>query len=99
MANVLRGLLAVTGPVARLPTFPGESLAWFQYFKDRTELEDAYLNALRRSPDSVVVWSPGEELARDSFLPRRLIAYIRSAYAPEARFGSIQVWRRRSPGD
>jgi hypothetical protein len=95
IANALSGLPAVTGPVARLPAFPGESLAWFQYFKQSPELEASYLKALRDSPRSVVVWSPAEKDSRQAIIPGRMISFIESAYWPEARFGAIEVWRRK----
>ena len=95
VANSLAGMPALTGPLARLPAFPGESLAWFQHFKNRPDLEEAYLSFLRNTPKSVVVWSPGEELVKGSIVPRSFAAYFRSAYEVEARFGPIEVWRPR----
>jgi len=95
VANVLNGLPAVTGPVGRLPPFPGESLAWFQYFKNQPDLEDAYIRRLQDTPVSVVVWSPREVYVEGTIVPRRLAVYIESTYAFEARFGSIEVWQRK----
>lgn len=95
VANVLRWLPAVNAPVVRLPALPGESLAWFQYFKDRPELEAGYIRSLQETPRSVVVWCPIEQSSPTSIVPRRLISYIHSAYTPEARFGAIEVLRRR----
>ncbi len=96
IANALRGLSALNGPTARLPAIPEVSLSWFEAVKDRPELEAMYIQTLQQTPRSVVVWSPGEEDAKSSFLPKRLIAYIRRAYRVQARFGSIEIWARRS---
>ena len=97
LANALRGLPALTAPVARLSAFPEVSLSWFKARIRRPGLEEAYIQSLRKTPRSVVVWRPGEVDAPDSFMPGRLLAYIRSAYTFEARIGTIEVWRRR-PG-
>lgn len=95
VANALAGMPALTGPVARLPAFPGESLAWFQHFKNRPDLEAAYLRSLKKAPKSVVVWSPAEAERDDTILPQSFAAYFRSEYEFEARFGPIEVWRPR----
>ena len=97
IANALRGLAAINGPVARLPAFPDVSLAWFESIKNRPDLEELFVTTLRNTPDSVVIWSPGEKAQGDSFIPKRIVSYIESAYVFEARFGSIEVWRRLPP--
>jgi len=94
LANALQGLPALTGPVARLPAFSEVSLWWFEARVRKPGLEESYIQALRGNPRSVVVWKPGEGDSPYSFMPRRLTAYIRSAYALEARIGTIEVWRR-----
>ena len=94
VANCLAFMPAVCGPAGRLPAMPGESLAWFQYFKDDENLQNAYARRLAETPDSVVVWSPAEAPT----IPGPLLAVIRGAYEPSARFGPVEVWRRRPGG-
>jgi hypothetical protein len=95
VANALKGNPAVTGAVGRLPVFPAESLAWIQIVKP--DDEGRFVRALEDTSDSVVVWAPSE--ADDGKTPRMpdLIALIRRLYEPAARFGDIEVWRRKRP--
>lgn len=95
IANALEGVPALTGPAARLPAFPAESVAWL---KVRPDDEAEFARRLEREPDSVVVWAPSEighnrRANRDFHLPL-LEPVIRRLYEPEARFGAIEVWRR-----
>lgn len=90
VANALKSFPAVTGPAARLPAFPAESAAWFLVVKP--DDEGRFAAALEHADDSVVVWIPDEP----GFNPyARLAPVIRRLYRPEARFGAIEVWRRR----
>jgi hypothetical protein len=43
----------------------------------------------------VVVWAPGEIGFDPGFSIDRIEAVVRRLYQPEARFGAIEVWRRR----
>ena len=101
IANVLRDCPALTGPAARLPVFPAESIAWLavrpgdgaEFF---TSLEDA-------GEDSLVVWAPAEEeldpCLRLAAAVRQLAPAVRRHYEPMARFGEIEVWRRKGAGE
>lgn len=94
VANCLAYMPAVCGPAGRLPAMPGESLAWFQYFAGDADLQRAYARRLAETPNSVVVWCPEEAPA----IPGPLLEVIRRGYEPSARFGRVEVWRRR-PGE
>ena len=63
----------------------------------RTDPDDepAFVAALERSPDSVVVWAPDEPIGPDNPALPRLVPAVRRLYTPEARFGVIEIWRRR----
>lgn len=99
VANLLRVVPALTGPTARLPALPAESLAWLLVKPDD---EAAFVKALERAGDSVVVWSPREALTpewmRLASVIRRFAPVIRRLYEPKARFGMIEVWRRKDGG-
>ncbi|WP_337176598.1 hypothetical protein [Paludisphaera sp.] len=97
VANVLRNmpLPPVNGPVGRRSPFRVEAGITWMWMIDE-DLDERFARELREAgPDSVVVWVPGEEQPR---LPlERLIQTIREEYEPEARFGPLEVWRRK-PG-
>jgi hypothetical protein len=100
VANALYGVPAITGPTGRLSAFPAESLAWLVTVKRGDPAEErAFVGALERTPDSVVVWAP-REFRRDREVKlQRLEAAIRQYYEPAARFGDIEVWRRKQNAD
>jgi hypothetical protein len=93
LANALKLVPAITGPTARLPAFPAESVAWLTVV--RKDDEDLFVEALRRTPNSLVIWAPSEKghprLAKLS----RFTALIEALYEPDRRFGVIEVWRRK----
>jgi hypothetical protein len=93
VANVLKGFPAINGPVGRPSPFAAESGLVWAWAVDPT-IEARFAEALEETPDSVVVWTPGEvgPVAMDL---DRLAPAIRRLYRPEARFGPIEVWRRR----
>jgi hypothetical protein len=97
VANALLGAPAVTGPAGRLPAFPAESIAWL--FMVAPEDERAFARYLEAAEDSVVIWAPSE-LGFNTRLQKRfelrwIEPVIRRHYAPEARFGVIEIWRRK----
>jgi hypothetical protein len=97
VANLLRVAPALTGPSARIPAIPAESLAWLVVKPDD---EAAFVSALEGAgPDTVVVWAPSEE-QRDDRLRlaaaiRHLAPVVHRYYEPEAHFERIEVWRRK----
>jgi hypothetical protein len=98
VANLLQGhppIPAINGPVGRLTAFPcAEGLQWLRWVAP--DLEGRFARALVRPRDAVVVWVPTE-----SEFPRLMLT-VRECYRPEARFGAIEVWRRKpedSPRD
>lgn len=97
VANLLPEVPALTGPSGRLPALPAESLAWLNVKPDD---EPRFLKALGESRDTVVVWAPGEldgdEHHRLLDVARRLAPAVRHHYQPVARFGVIEVWRKRA---
>ncbi|HMB05827.1 MAG TPA: hypothetical protein VKP69_19080 [Isosphaeraceae bacterium] len=97
VANLLPEVPALTGPSGRLPALPAESLAWLNVKPDD---EPRFLKALGESRDAVVVWAPGEldgdEHHRLLDVARRLAPAVRHHYQPVARFGVIEVWRKRA---
>ncbi len=93
VANALKGLPAVTGPAARLPAFPAESLAWLRMVAP--EDQATFAEVLEATPDSVVVWIPSEEQTDPNFALTILTATIQRLYEPDAHFGPIEIWRRK----
>lgn len=93
VANVLKGLPAITGPTGRLSALPAESIAWL--YTVRNSDEGRFAESLEQTPDSVVVWSPPEERLEPNFRLDHMIPVIRRLYEPAARFGDIEVWRRK----
>ncbi len=93
VANALKGDPAVVSEVDRRSAFPAESIAWLRMVNPRDE--PAFVESLEKANDSVVVWSPGEVGPDPLFQAPRIEAAIRRLYQLEARFGAIEVWRRR----
>jgi hypothetical protein len=96
VANLVNSL-AVTGPSGRLPALPAESIDWLSQVRPVDEA--LFARTLERSADSVVV----VDVSRAGFLARisypslpRLKAVVLRVYEPEARFGTLEVWRRKS---
>ena len=89
VANLLHAV-AVTGPTGRLSVFPAESATWLGMVAP--EDEEMFAAALERAGDSVVVWDPSESRMRSR--PRLLSTVLRE-YEPQARFGTIEIWRKK----
>jgi hypothetical protein len=96
VANVLKGDPAVTAPADRLSAFPAESISWLRLVRRDDEAD--FAASLESARNSVVVWSPGEEGLDPTFTLEILTPTIRKLYEPEAKFGVIEVWRRRKAG-
>jgi hypothetical protein len=95
VANALHEVPALTGPTGRLSVFPAESVAWLKMV--RRQDEPAFALALEQADDAVVVWIPGEVGLNPSFRIPLIDRAIQLHYRFEARFGEIEIWRRRSP--
>ncbi|MDR3637384.1 MAG: hypothetical protein P4L84_26505 [Isosphaeraceae bacterium] len=93
VANALKHDPAITGPAGRVPAFSAESLAWLRLVNPADE--PRFVESLERATDSVVVWSPREAGNGEKPLVPSLFAAIERLYEPEARFGVIEVWRRK----
>jgi hypothetical protein len=92
VANVLKCDPAVTGMVDRPSAFPTESIAWLRMVRPGDE--PRYAEALLAHHDVVVVWIPDEKGPDKLQTLEHLTPVIRRHFRPEARFGSIEVWRR-----
>jgi hypothetical protein len=97
IANALKGNPAIVGPLGRLSAFPAENIAWV-WMANRGD-EERFARALENEADSLVVWSPGEAGPDPSFQIDRIESAIRRLYRPDARFGAIEVWRRKQAPD
>ena len=99
VANVLKQtpFPSLNGPAGRLSPFHAESGICWMWLID-LDLDAPFAEALEATPNSVVVWSPGEVDIQPRLKLERVTAVIRRHYRPEARFGPIEVWRR-SAGD
>jgi hypothetical protein len=100
VANLLHVVPALNGSIGRTTPLPAESLAWLGV---RPEDEPAFAAGLEHaSASSVVVWTPEKGKFVDLWSHfdqvRRLAPMIRKFYEPTARFGDVEVWRRKSGG-
>ncbi len=95
VANVLKNppFPPVNGPVGRISPFPAEAGMPFLW-QVGPRMERRFARALKETPDTVVVWVPGETSFDPSFRTPNIDRTIRRLYRPEARFGAIEVWRR-----
>jgi hypothetical protein len=97
VANFFRGhpFPTVNGPVGRLTPFPSPGgILWLRYAAPG--LEDSFVAALTRPRNVVVVWAPSLQPGEANLRLERLEQTIRRYFEPEARFGMIEVWRRKS---
>jgi len=108
IADLHLGIEPVNAVVGRLSPFPVDapSLVWFRLCANKPvplATEREYISCLERTPNSLVVWEPSEPLkghvypnaGEGPFDFSELAATIRKLYEPEARFGPIEVWRRK----
>jgi hypothetical protein len=97
VANVLKNppFPSVNGPTGRRSPFHVESgIAWMWLIDE--DLDAQFAHELQEAGfDSIVVWSR-EEIDSQPRLPlKRLTKVILTEYMPEARFGQVEVWRRK----
>jgi hypothetical protein len=78
----------INGPAGRLTPFPAAG-GYLHLLLVEPGLEARYVEALERTPDSVVVWNPRHGNPRFPLL----VKAVRRLYRPEVRFGSLEVWR------
>ena len=93
VANLLKGDPALVAMLDRGSALPAESVAWLRMVRPTDEV--AFANRLAAERDSVVVWSPNEVGPDPAFHLDQLAPTVRRLYEFEARFGTIEVWRRR----
>lgn len=97
VANLLRNVPfpAINGPVGRVSPLPAESgVIWL--WSVEPELEPAFAEALSAVPrGAVAVWDPRAATFDARLELARVAAVLRASYQMEARFGAIEVWRRR----
>jgi hypothetical protein len=97
VANVLKNppFPAVNGPTGRRSPFQVESgIAWVWLVNQ--DLDAEFARELEQAgDDSIVVWAPGETSPIPRLELKPLTRVIRDDYEPEARFGLIEVWRRK----
>ena len=94
IANLITSGVAVHGAVGRLSVFMTEGGIHWAWSASGIERgwEQTLARQLEQTPNSVVVWNPIR-------LRNRLGAFepvVLQYYEPEARFGEIEVWRRKS---
>ncbi len=97
VANLVHVVPALNSPAGRQTFLPAESLAWL---KVDPGAEAGFQSALETPPaGSLVVWTPDIEPAGDLFqhdaVVQRLAPVIRKNFEPLARFGDVEVWKRR----
>ena len=99
VANVLNRYPyeSLNGPAGRLSPFRTESgLCWLSWVD--MDLDGEFARELRDATDSVVVWEPRQDRVDPAMRLERVIEVIRGDYEPEARFGKVEVWRRKPRG-
>jgi hypothetical protein len=94
VANLLMGDPAVTSMADRPSALPAESVAWLRMV--RRGDASRFAASLEDAENSVVVWVPGEVGPDPSFTINELTTVVRQRYEFEARFGLIELWRRRT---
>ena len=96
VANVLNRypMESLNGPVGRLSPFLAESgICWLQWVN--IDLDHEFAGQLEATADSVVVWDPRQGNVIPAMKLEHVVAIIRRDYEPEARFGHVEVWRRK----
>jgi hypothetical protein len=97
VADLLRNVPfpAINGPAGRVSPLTAEGAIPYLWTID-PEIEPEFAQDLAKAPSgSVVVWDPD----RPSFTPdldlTKVGEVVRRQYRPEARFGAIEIWRKR----
>ena len=98
VANLLRRMPfpPINGATGRLDTFPVESgIAWLWMRPNDLEMEEFLAKTLERTPDSVVVWEPDGDGIDPRMALKKIGRVVRKRYEVVARFGRLEVLRRR----
>ena len=97
VANILKNppFPSVNGATGRRSPFRVESgVPWMWIVAE--DLDESFARELEQLVcDSIVVWSPQEIHERPGLPLRQLTSVVMDRYAPEARFGRFEVWRRQ----
>jgi hypothetical protein len=95
VASLLRSLPipAVNGPSGHLSPFPAGGGCMHLFLVDPS-LEGRFIEALERTPGTVVVWTPDDPAMSRAMQFPRLEAAVRCWYRPCERYGHIEVWVR-----
>ncbi len=100
VANVLKNppFPTVNGPTGRRSPFRAETgVAWVWLVRE--DMDETFARELEEAgADSIVVWAPKEDTGHPRLQLDRLKRVILEKYVPEARFGLIEVWRRKPAG-
>lgn len=82
------------GPTGRLTLWPcGEGIQWLRWVHPELELE--FANSLKSQVPAIVIWNDREEMSQVTIKYPLIDHLIRSEYEPVARFGQIDIWKRR----
>ncbi len=82
------------GPTGRLSLWPcGEGIQWLRWVHPELELE--FANSLQSQVPSIVIWNDREEMSKVEIKLPLIDNMIRREYEPFARFGQIDIWKRR----
>jgi hypothetical protein len=104
VANVLNRYPyeSLNGPAGRLSPFRAEGgICWLSWVDIRwvdSDYDPGFARDLLGAPDSVVVWEPRQDRVDPAMRLERVVAAIRRYFEPEARFGRVEVWRRKPAG-
>jgi hypothetical protein len=100
VANFLRAhpYPTLNGPTGHLSIFPAAGGLMYLCSVD-SGLQDQFAEALANTPESVVVWVPGETSVDPRLRLPGLVRTIRRYYRPTARFGNLEVWGRIDTSD
>jgi hypothetical protein len=99
VANVLNRYPyeSLNGPAGRLSPFRAESgICWLSWVA--IDLDPEFARDLRNATDAVAVWEPRQVDVDPAMRLEQVIAVIREDFEPEARFGKVEVWRRKAVG-
>ena len=96
VANALRSAAAINGPSGRISPYSAETGLLWAWSIDST-YQDKYIHDLENAKNSVVVWIPREADETNQIHPTDFLkSTIIKHYELAAKFGEIEVWKRKS---